>query len=243
MPSRRRRPLRLRIEDAGRAAQPERALRRGGRAPTPTRRSFLSAFLDKVIEEMPVRDEEKNYDAAELARNLIDYIDADDVERGGDPEDDYYQLQNPPYRAANRPLLSIDELGLVEGFDRPLVEAIRPYVTVYPYTGGGINPNTAPSYVLAALYPRSRPGDKRLADEDDGPADPRHARRRRDLLSRRGQTSPAASSCSTSSGSTGSIPRETYTTDVFQVTRRGALRRRAAHRRGRHRPKRRRPAR
>jgi hypothetical protein len=33
------------------------------------------------------------------------------------------------------------------------VDALRPYVTVYPYAGGGgINPNTAPPYVLALLF-------------------------------------------------------------------------------------------
>jgi general secretion pathway protein K len=85
--------------------------------------------------------------------------------RGG-PEDDYYQQQVPPYRAANRPLLSLDELALVEGFDRTLVEALRPYADVHPLArADGINPNTAPSYVLALLY-HGTTDDFRLAVED-----------------------------------------------------------------------------
>jgi general secretion pathway protein K len=158
--------LRLRIEDAGSRLNLNALFDADGAVRDADAEIFLNSFFDKVIGEMQVTDEEKNYDPAELAQNLIDYIDTDDVEQRGDLEDDYYQLQTPPYRAANRPLLSVDELGLVKGFDRALVDAIRPYVTVYPYIGGGgINPNTAPSHVLATLY-HGNVGDKRLADED-----------------------------------------------------------------------------
>jgi general secretion pathway protein K len=158
--------LRVRIDDTGSRLNLNAFVDEEGAAGSPElAESFLVAFLDKVIGEMRVSAEEKNYDPGELARNLIDYVDADDVEVRGDREDDYYQLQDPPYRAANRPLLSIDELGLVEGFDRALVDAIRPYATVYPFVGGGINPNTAPAHVLAALY-HGVTGDYQLADEE-----------------------------------------------------------------------------
>jgi type II secretory pathway component PulK len=41
----------------------------------------------------------------------------------------------------------------VEGFDGRLVNALRPYLTVHPYVGGGgINPNTAPPHVLSLLF-------------------------------------------------------------------------------------------
>ena len=143
--------LRVRIEDTGSRLNLNALLDEDGTAHSDAE-IFLISLFEKVVGEMQVSDEEKNYDPAELARNLIDYIDADDVEQRGDAEDDYYQLQSPPYRAANRPLLSVDELGLVKGFDRALVDTIRPYATVYPYAGGGINPNTAPSHVLAVLY-------------------------------------------------------------------------------------------
>lgn len=114
---------------------------------------LLHDLLEKVIDEMPIPPGEKLYDPAELAANLIDYVDEDDVRQRGGSEDAYYQRQEPPYRAANRALLSVDELRLVEGFDGELVEALRPYVTVYPYArGGGINLNTAPPHVLALLF-------------------------------------------------------------------------------------------
>jgi type II secretory pathway component PulK len=46
------------------------------------------------------------------------------------------------------------------------VEALRPYVDVFPLVkGDGVNPNTAPDWVLALLY-SGGPGSQRLADED-----------------------------------------------------------------------------
>ncbi len=119
-----------------------------------------------MIDELPV-DEKGLYDARALAENLIDYIDHDDTRIGGGFEDDYYQKQSPPYRAPNRPLLSVDELGLVEGFDPALVEVMRPYVTVHPYvSGGGINPNTAPPHILSLIYYNDGV-EFRLIKEDD----------------------------------------------------------------------------
>jgi general secretion pathway protein K len=126
---------------------------------------LLEAMFEKVIDEMPLPPEQKVYDVRALAEHLIDYVDADDVSLSGGGEDDYYQQQDPPYRAANRPLLSVDELRRVEGFDEKLVEALRPYVTVFPYAGsGGINPNTAPPHVLSLLF-FDDGVDLRLAEE------------------------------------------------------------------------------
>ena len=127
---------------------------------------LLEDLLEKVIDEMSLPPGEKVYDVSGLVENLIDYVDADDVGLRGGGEDGYYQLQNPPYRAANRPLLSVEELRRVEGFDAKLVEALKPYVTVYPYAGtGGINLNTAPPHVLALLF-FDDGVDLRLAPED-----------------------------------------------------------------------------
>ena len=48
----------------------------------------------------------------------MDWVDVDPIRINSGLEDTYYQLQEPPYRAANAPLMSIDELYLIEGFDR-----------------------------------------------------------------------------------------------------------------------------
>lgn len=135
---------------------------------------FLAQVLAKVIDELPVEPGQKNYDAAELAENLIDFVDGDDVKSNGSPEDEVYQRLKPPYRAVNRPLLSFEELRLVAGFDAQLVDALRPYLTVYPFAatgcgsptqGCGVNLNTAAPHVLALLW-FDDGVEKRLADED-----------------------------------------------------------------------------
>lgn len=158
--------LRLRIEDAS-ARLNLNALFDKGAARGDETELLLRQLLEKVVDEMPGRPEEKLYDPQELARNLIDWVDEDELKvPSGESENDYYQEQDPPYLPANRALLSVDELGLVEGFDRKLVAALRPYVTVYPLVGGaGINLNTAPTWVLATLYYNDGT-DYRLADED-----------------------------------------------------------------------------
>jgi len=128
--------------------------------------ALVEALLGKVIREMPEASGGDRYDPAELAAHLIDYVDEDTTSLRGDPEDDAYQRRDPPTRPANRPLLSVDELRRVEGFDGDLVASLRPYVTVYPFVGGGgINPNTAPPWVLALLFFDDEV-ELRLADED-----------------------------------------------------------------------------
>jgi general secretion pathway protein K len=208
--------LRLRIEDAGARLNLNALFDRDGLA-HPDAEAFLSALLDKVIGEMTLPYEEKLYDPGELAQNLIDFVDSDDHQQDGDPEDDYYQLQRPAYRAANRPLLSIDELGLVEGFDSALVEAIRPYATVYPYTrGAGINPNTAPSHVLATLFHGISP-NYRLADEETV----RRILEMREadaMFCGKGANRPGCISLAEAEVEGTPFPPLTYETDVFRVS-------------------------
>ncbi len=128
---------------------------------------FLVDFFDRVIENMDGSADEKDYDRRELARNLIDYMDHDTTRIGGGDEDLYYQQQDPPYLPANKPLLSVQELGLVEGFDHKLVRTLEPYLTVYPlFAAKGVNINTAPGHVLGSIYQGSG-GGRRLLSEDD----------------------------------------------------------------------------
>jgi type II secretory pathway component PulK len=120
---------------------------------SPEAEEFLVVLLEKVIDEMSIDPGEKVYDPRELARNLIDWMDADDTRVVGGGEDDYYLGLDPPYRPPNGPLTSVEEIGLVEGFDVQLVEALRRYVTVFPIIEGrGVNLNTAPPHVLALIW-------------------------------------------------------------------------------------------
>jgi len=148
----------------------------GELAAKPETEPFLIEVMRKVIEELPVDPGIRAlYEPRELALNLIDWIDADDERGQGGPEDAYYASQAPPYAPANMPLLSLDELRWIEGFDDTLVKGLSPFLTVYPFTPGGcsserrgcgINVNTAPTHVLALLY-YDDGVDDRLASEDD----------------------------------------------------------------------------
>jgi general secretion pathway protein K len=176
---------------------------------------FLSEFLHKVIDEMPGRPEEKNYDVQELVFNLVDWLDEDDVRTQGGLEDEYYQGQDPAYRAANRPLLSVHELRLVQGFDRPLVEALEPYLGVFPLAGsGGINPNTAPTWILATLF-HGTGGDRQLAGENEVGDLAKH-REDRVFCPEQGVSHE---DCATllEEGLDGVFPEPSYRSDVFYV--------------------------
>ena len=146
--------LRLQIDDAGAKLNLNALFETSEGGVLDEKTDFLlEELLEKVIDEMPVAPGEKLYDTGQLAESLIDWVDEDSERQGGGPEDAYYQRQDPPYSASNQPLMSVDELRLIEGFDAKLVEAMHDYVTVYPYAGGGgINLNTAPPHVLALLY-------------------------------------------------------------------------------------------
>ena len=88
---------------------------------------------------------------ATLADALADWIDADSEQQSASgAEDAYYLALEPPYLAANRPLVDVAELALVRGFDDNVLARLRPFVTALP-TYTQINVNTAPPEVLAAI--------------------------------------------------------------------------------------------
>jgi hypothetical protein len=126
---------------------------------------YLTLVLRHIIDGMPGPAENRSYDERTIAENIIDYMDGDSVALKGRNEDAYYLGQDPPYKPRNGPFLSFDEIGLVEGVDPPLLEAMRDYLTVHPIGGHeGINVNRAPPWVLSLLY--SGPsGDRELARE------------------------------------------------------------------------------
>ncbi len=126
---------------------------------------YLTEVLTYIVEGMDGTREEKSYDEEAIARNLIDYMDGDSTARDGRDEDGYYQEQDPPYRARNGPFLSFEEIGLVEGVDGRLLEAMRESITVHPIGGhDGINLNRAQPWVLGLVY-AGVDGDRRLVGE------------------------------------------------------------------------------
>lgn len=217
--------LRLEIEDAS-ARLNLNSLLEDGEA-RESAELYLTALLEKVIDDMPERPKQEQYEPAELARNLLDYLDEDETGLRGGTENDYYQQQTPPYEAPNRPLLGVDELRLVQGFDGPLVDALSAYVTVYPYAkADGINPNTAPPHVLALLF-HGVGQDFELVDED-GVRRVLKAREAGEVLCADEAQNPACSPLS--QAVEGEIfPPPTFESDVFRVAaeaRVGSVRRR-----------------
>ncbi|HEY6240263.1 MAG TPA: type II secretion system minor pseudopilin GspK [Burkholderiales bacterium] len=105
-----------------------------------------------------------------LVNALVDWIDPDSNASPGGAEDIDYLNGNPPYRAGNRPLASVDELRLVRGFDVKTMAVLLPFVTVLPSTASaGINVNTASPELLAALVDRlDLASAQRIAEERNG---------------------------------------------------------------------------
>jgi general secretion pathway protein K len=107
----------------------------------------------------------------ELATPLLDWIDADiNATFPGGAEDDTYLLEDPPYRAANRRLVSISELRLVHGFTDDVVKVLAPHVTALPVSTA-INVNTATAEVLLALDENmtTQAVEMLLTDREDQP--------------------------------------------------------------------------
>ena len=86
-----------------------------------------------------------------LAGALADWIDADSEPQPQDgAEDAYYLSLQPPYLAANRPLIDVAELALVRGFDDNVRARLRPFVSALPVFTP-VNMNTASPEVIAAV--------------------------------------------------------------------------------------------
>lgn len=91
---------------------------------------------------------------------LIDWLDGDStVDPGGGAEDLDYINQPTPYRTANGPLESVDELKRIKGFTPDVIDKLREHVVALPTDKGGVplNINTAELGAVAAVMrvPRS----------------------------------------------------------------------------------------
>jgi len=128
----------------------------GGKLPINT---MSEAQLNRLLEET------LDFDfgtSRELSSVLLDWRDADDDRRLNGAESDDYLGRDPPYRAANGPLQSLEELRLLkvwedEFFDdegRPGERFAQLDELVSVYHGGTVNLNAAPRPVLDALSER-----------------------------------------------------------------------------------------
>lgn len=94
--------------------------------------------------------------SGQLADAVVDWIDADgDLASGAGAEDAFYLALARPYRAANVPMVQVEELYRVRGFDAQAVAKLKPHVTALGERTR-VNVNTASETVLAALLPNKQ---------------------------------------------------------------------------------------
>lgn len=87
---------------------------------------------------------------ADIADQLLDWLDEDTEARFAGAEDDAYSRRRPPMRAANAPLGDVSELRLLPAMDAEAYAALAPLVCALP-AQAGINVNSAPPLLLMAL--------------------------------------------------------------------------------------------
>ncbi|HEX5125673.1 MAG TPA: type II secretion system minor pseudopilin GspK [Rhodocyclaceae bacterium] len=89
-----------------------------------------------------------------IAAPIIDWIDSDDVPTGSaGAESGWYRSESKGSLPPQAPMLDLNELINVRGFDAALIERLRPHVTVLPFDETRINVNTASAEVLMAYIP------------------------------------------------------------------------------------------
>ncbi len=86
-----------------------------------------------------------------LSGAVVDWIDSNSQTGAAGAEDTEYLTLQPPYRAANQAIASVEELRLIRGFDAAALDKLRPLVTALDKPTA-ININTAPAPVLSALF-------------------------------------------------------------------------------------------
>lgn len=165
--------LRIAISDSGSWIPLNQLIQQPG-ARRPHAASFLTAVIQKIIDDMPGRDEEKFYDAEMLAEGVLDWLDPDEKTRLGEDEASYYANAGSSGAPPNRLIFSLQELGGIPGMDPELLTAFGAYFSPLPWIWAanaesrtGVNPNTAPPYILATIYYGAPTGKKRLLDDRD----------------------------------------------------------------------------
>ncbi len=94
---------------------------------------------------------------AALLDPLIDWLDTDSETSFMGAEDDYYQGLPNPYPCANGPLLTIDQIYLIKGFEDLKLNTengekkISDFLTLYGNDAGAVNVNAASKEVIQSL--------------------------------------------------------------------------------------------
>lgn len=112
---------------------------------TPSQAQFirlLQALGDPEVSEQQ---------AIAITEAVSDWLDRDLVPYPMGAEDDFYFVQTPAYRTANRAMASVSELQAVANVTPEIYRALEPLVTVWPQTPAPLNIHTAPATVLRSI--------------------------------------------------------------------------------------------
>jgi len=105
------------------------------------------AQMQRLFRALGVKEERLN--------SVLDWLDADDIERQDGAEGYFYQNLGEPYECANGPFLTVGQVFMVRGmrelerFGEKKSKRLMDYLTIY--SDGKININTAPKEVLESL--------------------------------------------------------------------------------------------
>ena len=140
----------------------------------PDSAAFLTAIIQKIIDEMPGREEEKFYEAELIAEGILDWLDPDKKTRRGDDEANYYKSKGASRAPRNYLIFNLQQLGQVPGLDPELLSEFTAYFSALPWIWAGaadsptgVNPNTAPPHILSTIYYGAPTGKKRLITDRD----------------------------------------------------------------------------
>ncbi|VAX16279.1 hypothetical protein MNBD_NITROSPINAE01-504 [hydrothermal vent metagenome] len=88
----------------------------------------------------------------ELVEALADWVDKDgDIRPPSGAEDEYYLSLKNPYRTANVELAELNDLYFIKGFDKKVIDKLRPYAIALP-EGTPLNVNTASAEAITAIF-------------------------------------------------------------------------------------------
>jgi general secretion pathway protein K len=118
----------------------------------------------RLLQALPELDISQQL-AVVITQSIGDWLDSDSQPSTNGAEDDFYSGLEPPYRSANRPMLSVTELRAVANVTPEIYRALAPWVSVWPQDGATVNIHTASAMVLRTI---NADGDLQPLSESDG---------------------------------------------------------------------------
>ena len=110
-----------------------------------------------------------------LVDEVVDWLDENDEEEAFGAESGYYESLDPPIRCKNGPMDSVEELLLIEGFNKEIFfgdeesPGLIEFVTICGEEDGRVNINTAPEELIAALTNNESVAERIVGMREDAP--------------------------------------------------------------------------